>query len=316
MDEPGSLEQILKQLGGEEGSTVVIDAGIASEEILQLLRAKGYHYVCVARGKPVSEEQAEELVTIKAERDNKIDARLVKGDKEWVLICDSSRRRAKEQSMKSRFESTYEQGLETIKASLSKKGGTKRYEKVLERIGRLKEKSHGIHQYYEVELDHCEDIVTDVRYRYLKAEQAEQRYSGRYYIRTSRKDLSEKEIWQLYITLNGIEDSFRSLKSELGIRPVYHRLVDRIKAHIFITLLAYHLLNAIRFRLRGHGLRMRWSTVRNRLATHVLSTTSMKTEEGTTVYIRTPSTPELFQRDIYRALGLRDSPIRRRKYEN
>ena len=315
-DEPESLREMLKQLGGGKESTVVMDAGIATKENLDYLKGHGLEYVCVTRGKPLSEEEeqaAGEVVTIKAERRNKIEAQLVKGQDEWVLICDSEQRKVKEQAMKDRFQKRFEEGLEAIKASLSKKGGTKRYAKVLERIGRLKEKSHGFHQYYEIEIEHDEEIVTAMRWSYSKATQAEGKYSGRYYIRTSRTDLNEKEIWKLYVTLTGIEDSFRSLKSELGMRPVYHYVDRRIKAHIFITVLAYHLLNAIRFKLRAAGYLMRWSTVRARLSTHVLASISMKTDEGRTVYIRTPSTPELFHRDIYRALELHPSPIRMRK---
>ena len=80
--------------------------------------------------------------------------------------------------MKRRFEKRFEEGLETIRASLQKKGGTKNYEKVLERIGRLKERTHGIHQYYEIELKKSGDMATDILYRYAKADEAEQRYMG------------------------------------------------------------------------------------------------------------------------------------------
>jgi len=315
VDEPGTLKQMLGELGAQQGSTVVVDAGIATEENLGWLKSQGYEYVCVARGKPLSPEQeaeAEALVSIRDKRDSHIEARLVKGQPEWVLICDSSSRRHKEQAMKDRFQRRYEEGLAEIKAALSKKGGTKRYEKVLERIGRLKERCHGIAQYYELSVSRQDEIVTDLTWTLTKSEAAESRYSGRYYIRTSRRDLSEKQIWELYVTLGGIEDSFRALKSELGMRPVYHWAQRRIQAHIFITVLAYHLLNAIRHRLRSAGTLMRWSTVRRRLSSHVLVSTTISKDDGRTVYLRTPSTPELFHRDIYRALGLRPSPIRRR----
>jgi transposase len=318
VDEPGSLKQMLSGLEAQEGSTVIVDAGIATEENLEWLKSQGYQYICVARGKPLAPDQENEtqpLVTIRENKDRRVEARLVKGQEEWVLICDSSSRRAKEQAMKDRFQRRYEEGLAEIQAALSKKGGTKRYEKVLERIGRLKQRCHGISQYYELSISRQEGIVTDLRWTLAKSEAVEKRYSGRYYLRTSRTDLSEKEIWDLYVTLVGIEDSFRALKSELGMRPVYHRAERRIEAHIFITVLAYHLLNAIRHRLRSAGFMMRWSTVRRRLSTHVLVSTTMSTNEGRTVYLRTPSTPELFHRDVYRALELRSSPIRRRQRE-
>lgn len=315
VNEPGTLEGMLGQLGARQGSTVVVDAGIGTEENLGWLKSQGYEYICVARGKPLSPEQeqeAEGVVRIRDNRSGVVEGRLVKGEEEWVLVCDSSSRKHKEQAMKGRFQRRYEEGLAEIKAALGKKGGTKRYEKVLDRIGRLKGRCHGIDRYYEVSLSQQDDIVIDLQWKLTRSEDAEKRYSGRYYIRTSRRDLSEKQIWELYVTLGGIEDSFRSLKSELGMRPVYHWAERRIKAHIFITVLAYHLLNAIRHRLRGAGYEMRWSTVRGRLSTHILVSTTMRTEGGRTVYVRTPSTPELFHRDIYRALGLSATPIRRR----
>lgn len=315
--EPATLQEMLRELGAASDATVVVDAGIGTEENLLKLREAGFHYICVARGKPLEEAQDtdEGMVLIKAQRENIVRGKLVKGDGEWVLRCDSTQRRVKEQAMKERFRERYEEGLKDIRSSLGKKRGTKSYEKVLERLGRLKARSHGIHRYYDVTLTHDEHIVTELRWSYSRGQEADERYAGRYYIRTSRTDLDEKSLWQLYITLGGIEDSFRSLKGELGLRPVFHSKTTRIKAHLFITILAYHLLNAIRHRLRAHGYVARWSTVRQRLSTHVMSTVSMKTEKGTSISIRAASTPEVEHRDIYRALGLRLTPLPRRRSE-
>ncbi len=169
--------------------------------------------------------------------------------------------------------------------------------------------------YYTIEITEHGGVVQGLRWVLARAEEAERRYSGEYFLRTSRHDLEEKSLWRLYISLEGIEDSFRSLKSELGLRPVFHFKEARIQAHLFVSILAYHLLSAIRHRLRSQGYLMRWATVRQRMSTHVLSTVSMKTESGATVSIRTPSSPEVFHRDIYRALGIRMSPLPTRRSE-
>jgi len=255
------------------------------------------------------------MVVIKAEGEDLIRGRLVKSGEEWILQCRSEQRRAKEQGMKERFQKRFEEGLAAIAAGLGKKRTTKSYEKILQRIGRLKERSHGIHQYYDIEITQREGTVQGLRWTLSRAAEAEQRYSGEYFLRTSRHDLDEKSLWQLYITLEGIEDSFRSLKSELGLRPVFHSKEARIKAHLFVSILAYHLLSAIRHRLRSRGHLMRWATVRQRMSTHVVSTVSMRTESGTTMSIRTPSSPEVFHRDVYRALGIRMNPIPTRRAE-
>ena len=318
VSEPGTLEVMLGKLGALKGATVVIDAGIGTADNLAMLREAGYHYVTVGRGPAIAGDVdlAEGAVQIKAEGNNRVTGKLIKGESEWVLVCHSEQREAKEQAMAAGFRRRFEAGLEMLRSSLTKKRGHKSYEQVLQRIGRLKERSHGIHQYYDIQIDRNGEVVTEIRYSYAQSERAEQRYSGRYYIRTSRSDLQETELWQLYITLTGVEDSFRSLKSELGLRPVYHRVERRIKGHLFITLLAYHVLNAIRHNLRTAGYRMRWSTLRDRLSTHIISTVTMNTEEGKRVHIRSTSRPEVFHRNIYRALGLGAGPLRRRMTES
>jgi len=319
VSEPGTLEKILKKLGAKEGSTILIDAGVATEDNLRWLKGEEYYYVCVARGKPFireGEQNEEGLITIKEGKDNKVEARLYTGEDEKILFCQSKLKKAKEQSMKEAFRKRFEAELEAVKESLRKKRGTKRYEKVVERIGRVKERSHGIHRYYKIELEKGEDgRVKDMRYEYNKEREAEERYSGTYYLRTNRIDLSEKQIWDLYITLSGVEDSFRTLKSDLGIRPIFHYKKSRIKGHIFITLLAYHILNAIRFTLREEGYFMRWDTVREGLSTHVVNTISMKTEAGKHLYLRNTSTPEVFHRELYQALRLKLVPLRAKRTE-
>ncbi len=68
-------------------------------------------------------------------------------------------------------------------------------------------------------------------------------FSGSYFLKTSRQDLDEKQLWELYVTITLVEAAFRSLKSELAFRPVFHRKEYRADSHLFIAVLAYHLMN-------------------------------------------------------------------------
>jgi transposase len=315
--EPHTMEQMLQGLEAAPGATVIMDGGIGTEENLKKLREWGYHYICVARGRPLEpkDDTEEGMLLIRAERETVVQGKLVKAEGEWVLRCHSSEREAKEQGMQRTFQKRFEQGLQQIQVALKSKRGTKDYRKVLQKIGRLQERSHGIHRYYDIEVEHRQQIATELRWTFSRAKEAKERYSGHYYLRTSREDLDEKALWELYITLGGIEDSFRSLKGELGLRPVFHFKDTRIKAHLFVTVLAYHLLSGIRHRLRDRGYLARWSTIRAKLSTHAMSTVSMKSETGGTIAIRTPSSPEVQVCDIYRALGLRLNPIPVRRSE-
>ena len=290
---------------------MVLDAGIASEENLKLLRSRGYDYVCVARNQPIdrSEINADELITIKEDKTNKVEVSLFKGEDEHILYCKSLAKGKKEAAIQSLFQKRFEQGLERIMAALSKKGGTKRYDKVLLRLGRLKEKYASIAQYYRIEVSQKEGKATSLKWTFEKIDKAEQRFSGSYFLRTTRRDLDEKSLWSLYIMLTNVEDAFRTLKSELNLRPIHHRKESRTDAHVFITVIAYHVLNSIRVKLNQQGLSMRWSGLRERLSSHVRMTTALTTQEGQRIYIRNSSVPEPFHRTIYTALGLTHSPL-------
>jgi hypothetical protein len=131
---------------------------------------------------------------------------------------------------------------------------------------------------------------------------------GRYLLRTNRTDLSEKQIWELYVTLNRVERSFRSLKGCLGIRPIFHRKPQRIEAHIFLSVLAYHLLHAIEEQLRSQGDTRCWSTVRGLLGTHQVMTITQHAVDGRLFQLRRPTRPEAEHERLYHALRLPSSP--------
>jgi transposase len=109
--------------------------------------------------------------------------------------------------------------------------------------------------------------------------------------------------------LTGVEDAFRSMKSELGLRTIFHRLSRRVEAHLFITVLTYHFQTVIQRKLREQGLRHRWETIRSRMATQIRVTTSMTTENGQRIHLRNTSDPEPFHLQAYRALGLPKIPL-------
>jgi len=298
----------------KKGVTVVVDAGIATENNLKFLKGEGYDYICVSRNKPVDPATVNDdnLVTIKQDKNNKVEAVLIKADGENILYCKSFLKAQKEQAMKTLFQERFEQDLAGICASLSKARGTKKYDKVLLRIGRLKEKYATIAQYYTIEVRQKDGIVPPdgIRWFMEKPEKAEHRFSGTYFLRTTRTELDEKAIWALYVMLTNVEEAFRYLKSDLDLRPIFHQKENRTEAHLFITILAYHLLVSIQTELKKQGIHMRWWQVRELLSSHVRITTSMKNKQGEQIHVRTCTAPESFHRAIYNALDLKQYPLK------
>ena len=94
-------------------------------------------------------------------------------------------------------------------------------------------------------------------------------------MRCSRSDLNAQQIWKTYTILTEVEAAFRCMKSELGMRPVFHQKTNRVDGHLLITLLAYHVLHSIRYKLKQHNINASWNKLRERLNLHMRLTTTM-----------------------------------------
>jgi transposase len=314
--EPETLLEMVKALHKKDPTdnrkpTVVIDAGIATDDNLSELK-KHYHYIAVSR-KKIDPPVLDEYIVIKETKQNKVEAQRITVDGEVFLYCKSNLKKQKEQSMQSRLEQNFKAQLSYLSKAIHKKDCTKRYDKVLERIGRLKQKYSRIARFYQIHVEEKDGLACRVSWEYLK-EQSDQRFSGGYFLRTDRIDLSEKDIWSIYIMLTELEDAFRSLKSELLLRPVFHQKENRSDVHIFITLLAYHLLHSIRSYLKQSGINMSWGHIRDRMSTHCRLTNRIKTKEGHILFIRRCSEPEAFHKTIYDILRLNHMPCQPKKY--
>ncbi|MBM3300405.1 MAG: IS1634 family transposase, partial [Deltaproteobacteria bacterium] len=297
--EPGTLEKFVQNLKSEpqgqlslltEPATLVFDAGVGTRDNLNLVRWAGFHYITVSRERP-SEIPEEGLTVVKENNDSTVEVKRLDSDGETILYCQSTARARKEESMKASFQKHFEEGLRAISNSLAKKRGHKSYGRVMERLGRLKERYPTIAQFYEVQVREERGRVTRIEWSIDERKELEARFSGSYYIRSSRTDLDEKELWSLYMMLTQMEESFRCLKSELGLRPVRHHKDPRMEGHIFISVLAYHLLASIQRELRQKGISYRWETIRNRLSTQTRVTASLTNNKGERMHIRQTTDP-------------------------
>ena len=325
--EPDSLLGMISQLenktiaeleqskGIKKDRTVVMDAGIGLDRNLTMLKEHGYDYISVARSKPISEKEikSENLKKIRETKKNTISVQLFQNESENILYCRSFLKGEKERSMLEKFKQKLEEELLQARSSLTKKRGTKKYDKVIERIGRIKERNSSIARYYliNVEKDQDSDKVKNITWEFNDVDKMDFNFSGSYFLKTSRKDLNEEELWNIYSTLNVVEAAFRSLKSELAFRPVYHRKEDRTDSHLFIAVLAYHLLNVIRVRLLEKNIHVSWKKLRELLSTHTSVTTVMHTKTGKNILIQQSAEAEYFQNEIYKALGLKNRPLER-----
>lgn len=133
---------------------------------------------------------------------------------------------------------------------------------------------------------------------------AEDQMAGCYALRTDRDDLDGEALWQLHMTLCRAEDGFRTVKSDLGLRPAFHRVENRVEAHVFITVLAFQILRFILHVLESHGDNRSWYTLRHVLSTHCYATIHLPLADGTVHQLRKPGRPEPCQWEIYHMFGI------------
>jgi len=310
ISEPSTLETMIKKLAGEEDfikPTIVLDAGIATEDNIKWLKENEYFYLVVSRKKKREIPPGVQMVPIKT-RNTPVQAGILNNEEtdEIELYCHSEGKEKKEEQIKTFFQERFEEELKKVNISLSKKNGIKRLDKVIERIGRLKERFKRVAYHYDVSIK--KDLETnkavDISWHLKDREKTE----GVYVLRTNRKELKEEQIWNIHNMLTDIEDAFRCMKSELGLRPIYHKKEERGDGHIFITVLAYHILHFVRMKLRQNEIYLSWSTIRERLSTHARITTTFKRKDGKMVHIRKSSTANLFHKKIYSALNISCQP--------
>ena len=320
ISEPGTLEKMLDELsnvvdGFNRQKTIVIDAGIATEDNLEIIKRKQFKYLAVSRKKSYEDDfwqgSQEQQIKLSDEK-TQLRVKLVKTKKESYLLCHSEAKEAKEKAILDRRLKKFEEGLNGINKGLNKKRTHKKYDKIIERIGRLKEK-YGVGSLYDIEVKQQKGVATKIIFNKNPNGKAKEKRVGEYVIRTNRLDLIEEEISKIHRTLTTVEDSFRSMKSELGLRPNYHKRDDTGTAHIFITVIAYHIIAGILKKLRANAINYSWRTIRNILSTQVRVTTSFNTEDKATMHIRTTTTPTLKQSHIYSKLGLVQKPLKQVK---
>jgi len=305
---------VTERVGVMQGLTLIVDRGMSDQKNLQMIRTMGHHYIVAAkhteRVKWLAEfesldgwhevlrsPQPEDPRTLPTGVKVKVFER---GDENFVL-CISQGRINKDRAIREKQEKRFLADL----AKLEKRTNTgelKKAAKIYESIGRLRERYPRVGRYYEIEFD---EVAKKLRWSQddEKKRRAEQ-VDGSYVLRTSRKDLGDDEIWRTYMLLTRVEAAFRDLKSPLAMRPIHHQLAHRTEAHVFVCILAYHLLVSIERLLQRSGITRSWESIRKMVSTHQVVSGIVRARDGRAVEIRrdTKTTPE--QRAIYDALQI------------
>ena len=308
------LDLLVERAGLKEGATVVVDRGMAFDDNIAEIKQRKLHYVVASRQperdrwlgdfedtdgfapvlrapSPLNPGQKKTMIEVTTRRD---------GEQTYVL-CRSEQRIPKDRAIRTKQEGRLRADIDSLARRIAQRRLVKA-NKIDQAIGRLKERYPRVARYFDLSYDpntatFAAPFNAD---KYAKAE----RLDGCYLLKTDRTDLSGDELWRIYTLLTRAENAFRDMKSPLAARPIFHHTERRTEAHIFLCVLAYHLLIAIEKTLLDQAIHTSWPTVRDTLKSHQVCTVVLPTNEGSTLRIRKAATPEPGVQDLYRSLGI------------
>jgi len=300
--EAGTLQSMLEKISNKK-AVVVMDAGIATEANITWLNDNDYKYLVISRKRNQSLPDIEGVV-VKDDPENKITTFLLKNDQEAELYCHSQGVEKRSSKILEKYINRFEEELQKIANGLQKKTGTKKYDIILQRIGRIKEKYSTVARQFDIKItaDDTKAKVTAISWENTPEKQ--HKSPGIYCIRTNQIELNNQQIWNTYRMLNDIEEAFRTLKTDLGLRPIFHQTTDRISGHIFISVLAYHILHSVRYQLKLSNINDSWQTIMFKLSTHYRITTSLQQKNAKPIHIRKSTRANPEQLKIYRACNI------------
>ena len=302
---------------GDAKPLVIMDAGVASAANLALLREHGFGYLVNdtrnRRNDYLEYFLEHEEFTVVPDRPGKSPVMVRLMDdvnseqpdtfRERIILCKSEQRGQKENAMLSNAEKRFLVDVKKLSERIQK-GQLKDRDKINRAIGRLSAAHSRVNRFYTISLDETEQITE------LKWERNDEKFDqaaslwGSYVLRTDDRTLNEHEYWKLYIRLTQAEAGFKSLKTDLGLRPNPHHKEDRVDGHVFICIIAYHLLKNILWTMEQKEDTRSWETIKRIMSTHCYTTILLPTKDGVTHRIRKAGQPEECQKEIYKVLGI------------
>ena len=240
-----TMETILRMVErkyGQARRVWVFDRGIVSEENLQAVRKRGGQYL-VGTPRSQMKQFEEELLKddwLQVRPEVEVKKVAIPKGEETFILCRTSGRKEKEKAIRNRFSSRMEDALKRL-AKTIETGRLKDRHKMERRLGRIQAQHSQVNDLYEIAL---RDTPEGVRLQWeVKKDRQVWRglREGAYMLRTNLQAGTAEELWARYMQLTEAEASFRALKSELSIRPLFHQLERRVKAHVMVAFLGYAL---------------------------------------------------------------------------
>ena len=323
-----TVEEVVGSLSGETSGDarriVVMDAGFYTKDNIGWLESNGFDYITVLpAGERRFEATSPDIVEHADNKGQQIRLQMGKvnmdGTPVKALLVDSDAKAAKERSMYAQACKRYEEGLESIRRGIMSKGGIKKRDAVNKRLGKLDKQYGAVRLAYNVSFVYegagKDEVATSMTWKPAEGKAAETRkLHGKYVLLTSLDENRKLNIWKFYNVIRTVEETFHILKTDLDIRPVYHKSDGGVKAHLNLAILAYWVVSVTKHRLKVKGYQnVRWDEIMRIASTQVIVTAKVETEDGRVISIRQSTEAESKLSGIYDLLDINSKPLGKRK---
>ena len=311
---------LAEQTSPDARKIVVMDAGFHSDANAKWLVENHFDYITVLpSGYARFTADSDRVVRHEDCRHQEIRLQMgrvgIEGVQHKALLVDSDAKAMNERSMHEQAAKRYEEGLEAIKTGIMKKSGTKQRDAVNARLGRLWKQYGAIRKEYEVTFTYegkgkKEKAVAMEWKRRDESIAERQKFHGKYVLLTSLDENDEVNVWKFYNVIRTVEETFHTLKTDLDMRPVYHKSDGGIKAHLNLAVLAYWIVSVTKYRLKLKEYpNVRWDEIMRIAQAQVVVTAEMDTEDGNRVSVRQSTEAEDELAAIYSLLEVNPNPI-------
>ena len=293
-----SIVEALERKHGKARRVWVFDRGIVSQENLKWLRERGAHYLV---GTPRAQLKAYEKQLLEGswrKISQEVEVQLVGQEQEVYVLCRSDRRKEKEAAMRRRVVLGLMRGLVKVRRQLQR-GRIKKENRLQRILGRLQERYAVVWKYARVKVEGL-NLSWDWDREQLRL--AAQR-DGAYLLRAHWTEQDPERLWECYMQLTEAEAAFRTLKSEVKIRPIWHWLERRVEAHVLVAFLGYCLWVCLKHRLRAVAPSLTPWQVLDQLGRISLVEVWFELKDGRQLCLPRITQPELVQAALLEQLG-------------
>jgi transposase len=290
-----SLETVMRMVErkyGQARRVWVFDRGIVSDANLAAIRRRGGQYLVGTRRTALRQVERALLEGPWTQVRDQVEAQLVPipGGTETYVLCRSTARREKELAIRRRFSTRLEDRLRALEKRVAT-GRLKDRAKIERLLGRLQASYASVADLYEMAVREEEGDLR-LHWTLIEARRAwRDAREGAYLLRTNLEGQTVDELWAKYIQLTEAEAAFRALKSELAVRPVFHQLERRVKAHLLVAFLGYALWVTLKHLLRRQGTGLTPAQALAQLATLQSADIVLPTTDGREIRLRRVATP-------------------------